>query len=56
MHEMAITKPPWGELSPEAAMFKIGIGQSVPGLPDHLSFELKALFSDCLSRYDVIHF
>lgn len=50
---MAITKPPWGELPPEAAMFQIGTGQSVPGLPDHLSIELKTLFSDCLSRYIV---
>ena len=55
VHEMATTKPPWGELPPEAAMFHIGMGHSVPGLPDHLSIELKTLFSDCLSKY-VIHF
>lgn len=55
VYEMATTKPPWGELPPEAAMFQIGIGQSVPGLPDHLSVELKTLFSACLSRY-VIYF
>ena len=47
---MATTKPPWGEFPPEAAMFQIGIGQTVPGLPDHLAAELKDLFNQCLRR------
>ena len=48
---MAVTKPPWGELPPEAAMFQIGIGQSVPLLPDNLSVQLKDIFRQCISRF-----
>jgi mitogen-activated protein kinase kinase kinase 19 len=54
IHEMVMTKPPWGELPPEAAMFQIGIGQTVPQLPDHLSHDIKLLYNSCLSRYLLI--
>lgn len=47
---MVVTKPPWGELPPEAAMFQIGIGQSIPLLPDHLTADIKQLYTNCLSR------
>ena len=56
IHEMATTKPPWGELPPEAAMFQIGIGQTVPGLPDHLPSQLKDVFNQCLSRLIFIYY
>ena len=51
IHEMACTKPPWGEYPPEAAMFQIGIGNTVPGLPDTLPPELRDFFNLCLLRY-----
>ena len=49
-----MTKPPWGELPPEAAMFQIGIGHDVPMLPDHLSLQLKDIINQCLARYIII--
>ena len=41
VHEMVTTHPPWGDLPPEAAMFKIGVGQTIPSLPDHVNSSLK---------------
>ncbi len=32
-------------------MFQIGIGQSVPVLPDHLSVQLKDMFHRCINRF-----
>ncbi len=32
-------------------MFQIGIGQSVPVLPDHLSVQLKDMFHQCINRF-----
>ena len=32
-------------------MFQIGIGQSVPLLPDNLSVQLKDIFRQCISRF-----
>ena len=47
---MAMTKPPWGELPPEAAMFHIGLGQNVLILPDRLSLQLRDIINLCLTR------
>ncbi|XP_011403599.2 PREDICTED: mitogen-activated protein kinase kinase kinase 19-like [Amphimedon queenslandica] len=48
MYEMIFTRPPWGDLPPEAAMFKIGLGQSLPPLPKNSSMELISLYTACL--------
>ena len=50
IHEMATTKPPWGTLVPEAAMFQIGIGKSFPSLPEEVSDSLNDLYRKCLTR------
>lgn len=50
VHEMVTTHPPWGDLPPEAAMFKIGVGQTIPSLPDHISSSLKEFYHLCLIR------
>lgn len=50
VHEMVTTHPPWGDLPPEAAMFKIGVGQNIPNLPDHISSSLKEFYHLCLIR------
>lgn len=50
IHEMVTTHPPWGDLPPEAAMFKIGVGQTVPSLPDHINPSLKEFYHLCLIR------
>ena len=51
---MTLTKPPWGELPPEAAMFQIGIGQDVPMLPKRVSIQLKDIINQCLTRYRIL--
>lgn len=50
VHEMVTTHPPWGDLPPEAAMFKIGVGQTIPSLPDHVSPSLREFYHLCLIR------
>lgn len=50
VHEMALTKPPWADFPPEAAMFQIGIGKAVPPPPDHLSPTIREFFYSCLTR------
>ena len=50
VHEMATTKPPWGTLVPEAAMFQIGIGKSFPSLPEEVFEPLNDFYRKCLIR------
>lgn len=50
VHEMVTTHPPWGDLPPEAAMFRIGVGQTIPNLPDHVSSSLREFYHLCLIR------
>lgn len=50
VHEMVTTKPPWGGLVPEAAMFQIGIGKLFPALPEDVSESLNDFYRRCLTR------
>jgi len=54
VYEMATTHPPWGDLPPEAAMFQIGIGRTIPDLPEQTGSSLKEFYKLCLTRL-VVH-
>jgi len=43
--EMLTTKPPWYNLEPMAALFKIATDKTKPNLPDHISMECRDFLS-----------
>jgi mitogen-activated protein kinase kinase kinase 19 len=48
--EMATAKNPWDGLSPMAACFQIGEGESLPIIPTSLSEQARAFILECLQR------
>lgn len=50
---MATGFPPWTEVffdNPVAAIMHIGVGPSIPLIPNHISKELKKVIEGCLRR------
>ncbi|RNA42360.1 ankyrin-2-like isoform X1, partial [Brachionus plicatilis] len=49
--EMAVGRPPWGDLSPLSAIYAIGSGESPPPeLPEHFTEEARDFVRKCLTR------
>jgi hypothetical protein len=49
--EMATGQPPWADLVPVAALFKLGSPDAVPTIPAFLSADARHFLSLCFTRY-----
>jgi hypothetical protein len=49
--EMATGQPPWSDLVPVAALFKLGSPDAVPPIPAFLSVEARHFLGLCFTRY-----
>lgn len=50
MVELATGHPPWSELAPMAALFRLGTADALPDLPSFLSSEARHFLGLCFTR------